>query len=451
MDENVLARPKPNSFEAEQSVIGTMLMDSSSIDEVAEILVRDDFYYQQYGIVYEAIVEVKNLNQNVNLVTVIDRLRQKNAPPEVCEGRFLGELAESAPISGSIAEYAQIVKRNSILRNIIDKNNEIIDLCYQGNMSVDEIMDITEKNFLSLLQKRGIGDAVPIVEVVDNAIELIKKAFENKGSITGIPTGFIDLDAQTSGLQPSDFILVAARPSMGKTAFALNIAGNVAFKSKLPVAVFSLEMSQESLMLRLFSVEAGIDASKLRSGNLDDNDWVRLIESADDISKSKLIIDETPGITISQLRSKCRKYKQQHDIQLVVIDYLQLISGGGKSESKQQEISAISRALKVIARELKVPVIALSQLNRGPEMRDDKRPMLSDLRDSGAIEQDADVVILLYRDDYYNHDSPKKGVSEVIIAKQRNGPTGTVELSWLAKYTRFANRDKAKTRVDIED
>ncbi len=283
---------------------------------------------------------------------------------------------------------------------------------------------------------------MPIRQVVMNTMEQIEKASRNKGNVTGIATGFVDLDYRTAGMQPSDLVLIAARPSMGKTAFVLNIAQHVAFKLEQPVAIFSLEMSKEQLVNRLFSLESKVDAQKLRSGNLSDNDWERLIESAGVIGKSNLIIDDTPGITIGEMRSKCRKYKLEYGLKMIIIDYLQLMSGSGRNDSRQQEISDISRALKALARELEVPVIALSQLSRAVEQRPDHRPMLSDLRESGAIEQDADVVMFIYRDDYYNKDTERKGIAEIIIAKQRNGPIGTVELVWLPEYTKFANMQK---------
>lgn len=303
-------------------------------------------------------------------------------------------------------------------------------------------MEDTEKKIFQVLQRKSNDTFVPIKEVVLNALDKIEAASRTKGSVTGHATGFIDLDYRTSGLQPSDLILIAARPSMGKTAFVLNIAEYMAFRSNLTVAIFSLEMSKEQLVNRLFSLESRVDAQVLRNGNLSDSDWASLIEAAGTIGRSNLIIDDTPGISVAELRSKCRKFKLEHNLSAIMIDYLQLMTGSRRAESRQQEISEISRSLKEIARELQVPVIALSQLSRAVEQRPDHRPMLSDLRESGAIEQDADVVMFLYRDDYYNHDTEKKDVAEVIIAKQRNGPIGTVELAWLPRYTKFANMKK---------
>jgi replicative DNA helicase len=308
-------------------------------------------------------------------------------------------------------------------------------------MAAAFVLELTEKKVFELVQKRNTGDFVPIKQVVLNALDKIEMASKNAGSVTGIPTGFLDLDYKTAGLQPSDLILVAARPSMGKTAFVLNIAQHVAFKAKKSVAIFSLEMSKEQLVNRLFALEAQVDAQSLRTGSLKDADWEKLIESAGTIGRSNLIIDDTPGISISELRSKCRKYKLEHGLDLIIIDYLQLMTGrvGSRSESRQQEISEISRALKGVARELNVPVVALSQLSRAVEQRPDHRPMLSDLRESGSIEQDADVVMFIYREDYYKKDTERKNIAEIIIAKQRNGPIGTVELAWIPKYTKFAN------------
>ena len=324
-------------------------------------------------------------------------------------------------------------------------NEAIADECYQGQEPLEAILERTEKQVFELVQNRGgNGEYVPIKQVVLNALEKIEKASKSKGTVTGIPTGFIDLDYKTSGLQPSDLILVAARPSMGKTAFVLNIAQHVAFKQNRTVAIFSLEMSKEQLVNRLFSLESYVDAQLLRTGNLKDSDWEKLIEGAGTIGRSNLIIDDTPGISISEMRSKCRKYKMEHNLDLIIIDYLQLMSGsvGGRNESRQQEISDISRSLKALARELSVPVIALSQLSRAVEQRPDHRPMLSDLRESGAIEQDADVVMFIYRDDYYNKDTEHVNEAEIIIAKQRNGPIGTVTLTWLPQYTKFANSER---------
>lgn len=442
MEEALIKRILPHSLEAEQSVIGSMLMDSEAIVVAAEIVCGDDFYGKQYGIVFDAMVELNDEGKPVDVVTLQNRLKEKDVPPEVSSLEFVRDLITAVPTSANIKHYAAIVAEKSLLRKLIRINEEIANACYTGKESTEAILEDTEKRIFDLIQKRNTGDFVPIRQIVMNAMEQIEKASKNKGNVTGIATGFIDLDYKTAGMQPSDLVLVAARPSMGKTAFVLNIAQHVAFKLNQSVAVFSLEMSKEQLVNRLFSLESKVNSQHLRTGNLSDNEWESLIESAGVIGQSNLIIDDTPGISISELRSKCRKYKLEYNLQMIIIDYLQLMSGSGRSDSRQQEISDISRSLKALARELKVPVIALSQLSRAVEQRPDHRPMLSDLRESGAIEQDADVVMFIYRDDYYNKDTERKGVAEIIIAKQRNGPIGTVELVWLPDYTKFANLQK---------
>ena len=442
MDEAVIKRIMPHSLEAEQSVIGSMIMDRDAILEATEMLVKEDSYHQQYGILFETITELFNGGDAVDIVTLQNRLREKNVPPEISSLEYVGDLVNAVPTSANIKYYARIVQEKSVMRRLIKINEEIADTCYLGSESLDMILEDTEKKIFNLLQSRVSGDYVPIKEVVLNVLEKIEKASRAQGTVTGIPTGFVDLDYKLSGLQPSDLILVAARPSMGKTAFVLNIAQYAAFHENISTAIFSLEMSKEQLVNRLFALESRVDAQLLRSGNLSDADWEKQIEGAGTIGKSPLIIDDTPGISVTELRSKCRKYKLEHDLKLIIVDYLQLMSGSGRGDSRQQEISDISRALKQIARELNVPVIALSQLSRQVEQRPDHRPMLSDLRESGAIEQDADVVMFIYRDDYYNKDSDNKGIAEIIIAKQRNGPIGTVNLVWLPQYTKFANLEK---------
>lgn len=443
-EENVIKRILPHSVEAEQSVIGSMIMDRDAIVAVSELITGEDFYNRQYGILFETMVELNDAGMPVDLVTLQNKLKEKDVPPEVSSLEFVRDLVVAVPTSAHARDYAKIVAEKAILRKLIRLNEEIANSCYAGKESLEYILEDTEKKVFQLVQKRTTDNFVPVRQIVMNAMDRIEMAAKNKGSVTGIPTGFIDLDYRTAGLQPSDLILVAARPSMGKTAFELNLAQYMAFRKNMTVALFSLEMSKEQLVNRMFSQESNVDAQKLRTGQLNDQEWERLIESAGVIGKSNLIIDDTPGISIGELRSKCRKYKLEHDMSIVMIDYLQLMSGGGRTESRQQEISEISRSLKALARELNVPVVALSQLSRAVEQRPDHRPMLSDLRESGAIEQDADVVMFLYRDDYYNHDSPDKGISEVIIAKQRNGPIGTVKLAWLPEYTRFANLEHRK-------
>ena len=441
MEEAIIKRIMPNSLEAEQSVIGSMIMDRDAIVTATEMLHKDDFYHQQYGILFEAMSELFAKNLPVDLVTLQNKLKEKDVPSEISSLEFVRELLNAVPTSANIKYYANIVSENAIKRRLIRVMEDIENECYAGKESLESVLDKTEKDVFKLLNSRSGGDFVPIRQVVMNALEKIEKASKQTGTVTGIPTGFIDLDYRTAGLQPSDLILVAARPSMGKTAFVLNIAQYVAFHEAKSVAIFSLEMSKEQLVNRLFSLEARVDAQKLRTGNLSDSDWEQLVEGAGIIGDSRLIIDDTPGISINELRSKCRKYKLEQGLDIIIIDYLQLMTGSGRTESRQQEISDISRSLKALARELHVPVVALSQLSRAVEQRPDHRPMMSDLRESGAIEQDADVVMFIYRDDYYNKDTDLKGISEIIIAKQRNGPIGTVNLAWLPELTKFANLD----------
>ena len=442
MEEALIKRVLPHSVEAEQSVIGSMIMSRDAIMAASEIITSEDFYQHQYGILFDAMLELYNEGKPVDLVTLQERLREKDVPPEISSLEFARDLLNAVPTSANVRHYAAIVQDKSMLRRMIKVTEEIANTCYLQKERTEDILEDTEKKIFDLVQRRSGGDFVPIKQVVLNALDKIEKASKNKGNVTGIPTGFIDLDYKTSGFQPSDLILIAARPSMGKTAFVLNIAQYMAFRKDITVAIFSLEMSKEQLVNRLLALESKVDAQLLRTGNLSDEDWAKLIEGAAVVGKSNLIIDDTPGISVGELRSKCRKFKLEQNLGIIIIDYLQLMTGSKRAESRQQEISDISRNLKAIARELGVPVVALSQLSRAVEQRPDHRPMLSDLRESGAIEQDADVVMFLYRDDYYNKDTDKKNIAEVIIAKQRNGPIGTVELVWLPNYTKFANMKK---------
>ena len=443
MEEALIKRILPHSVEAEQSVIGSMLMGREAIMTASEILTSGDFYQHQYGIVFDAMVELFNEGKAVDVITLQNRLKEKDVPPEISAMEFVRDLLNAVPTSANVKYYATIVSEKAMLRRLIRLTEEIENTCYLNKDPVEEILDSSEKKLFQLFQQRDSGDMVPIRQVVMETLEGIERASKTKGNVTGLATGFTDLDYKTSGLQNSDLILVAARPSMGKTAFVLNIAEYMAFKQNRSVAIFSLEMSRNQLMNRLFAMESRVNSQNLRTGNLKDDEWGKLIESAGIIGDSNLIIDDTPGISVRELRSKCRKYKLEHGLDIVMIDYLQLMTGGGRNtDSRQQEISDISRSLKALARELNVPVVALSQLSRAVESRTDHRPMLSDLRESGAIEQDADVVMFLYRDDYYHKDSDMKGVAEVIIAKQRNGPIGTINLVWLPDYTKFMNYDK---------
>ena len=388
------------------------------------------------------MVELFNEGMPVDLITLQNKLREKDIPQEVCSLEFIRDIIAAVPTSANVRYYAEIVAEKATLRRLIKVTESITNECYLDKEKVETILEQTEKKVFDVVQNRNTGDFVSIKDIVIKSLESIEAAAKSQGSVTGIATGFYDLDYKMAGLQPSDLILVAARPSMGKTAFVLNIAEYVAVKSNLTTAIFSLEMSKDQLVKRIISMNSKVDSQAIRSGELKDEDWVKLVESARNIGNSNLIIDDTPGISISELRSKCRKFKLENDLKLVIIDYLQLMSGSKKTASREQEISEISRSLKALAREINAPVIALSQLSRAVEQRPDKRPMLSDLRESGAIEQDADVVMFIYRDDYYNRDSEEAGVSEIIIGKQRNGPTGTVKLAWLNQYTKFANLER---------
>ena len=440
-DDAVIKRILPHSEAAEQSVIGSMMMDKQAILTASEIITREDFYQQQYGILFEAMVELYNAGKEVDPVTLQNHLREKKVPKEISDMEYVRDLLNVVPTSANIKHYAEIVAEKATLRRLIRAAEEVTNNCYMDDQPLEQLMEESEKKMFQVFQQKNASDFEPIKSIVMKTLDTIEKASHTSGNVTGHATGFTDLDFKTSGMQPSDLILIAARPSMGKTAFVLNIAQYMAFHHGKHVAIFSLEMSKQQLVTRIMSMESHVGSQSLRNGKLKDDEWKQLIETAGVIGESNLIIDDTPGITIREMRSKCRKYKLEHGLDIIMIDYLQLMSGsGGKSsESRQQEISEISRSLKGLARELNVPVIALSQLSRAVESRPDHRPMLSDLRESGAIEQDADVVMFLYRDDYYHKDSENKGICELIIAKQRNGPIGTVNLAWLPEYTKFAN------------
>ena len=442
MDENTIRRVQPHNEKAEQGIVGTMLVNRDAISDLVDMLTGEDFYNKQYGILFDNMVELYSEGASVDPITLVERLRMKDIPEEVANTVTLAQLVQSAPLYAPVKDYAKIVKDKAALRQLIKLCENTEKDGYQSQEPVEVIMERAEQSIFKLVQNRnGSEDTVPIREIVMNVIREMEEAARNDGKVTGVPTGFRDLDNMLTGMHAGELLLVAARPAMGKTAFVLNIAQYMAFKKNKAVAIFSLEMSKEQLVNRLFSLESQVDAQSLRTGNMKDSDWEKLIEGAGVIGQSKLIIDDTPGISISELRSKCRKYKLEHGLDIIIIDYLQLMTGsvGKSSESRQQEVSDISRQLKGLARELNVPVVSLSQLSRAVESRPDKRPMLSDLRESGAIEQDADVVMFIYRDEYYNKDSEFKKQAEIIIAKQRNGPVGTVNLAWLGEYTKFAN------------
>lgn len=439
MDEAIIRKVMPNSAEAEQSVIGAMIMSKDAILSASEILTEQDFYQARYGTLFAAILELYNEGQPADLVTIQNKLREKNVPPEISSLEFISNTVKAVPTASSAAYYAEIVREKAVLRRLIKTSEEIGNTCYLDKEPLEQILERSEKQVFDIVQTRRTSDFEPIKDIALKALDNIEKASKTKGNVTGIATGFHDLDFKTAGLQNSDLILLAARPSMGKTALALNIAEYVVTKLKIPTVFFSLEMSKVQIMNRFISMNSRVEAQAMRVGRLSPAEWSAVTESARIFAGSSLTIDDTPGITISELRSKCRKLKLEKGLGLIIIDYLQLMSATNHSDSRQQEISEISRSLKAVARELNCPVVALSQLSRAVESREDKRPMLSDLRESGAIEQDADVVMFIYRDEYYHHDSDKKGTAELIIAKQRNGPIGTVELGCQLQYTRFTN------------
>ena len=437
------SRILPYNLDAERSVLGSMMINKDAINVVSEILVGDDFYSKQHKLVYDAMIALNDKGQPVDPITLMNQLVEMDVSEKIVSTQFVKQLLNSVPTSVNAKYYANIVAEKAVLRRLILVLEKMTLTCYEQKEPLNSILETTEREVFKVVQKRNTEDFLPISTAVNRALDRISAAARNKGAITGIATGFTDLDYMTAGMQPSDLVLIAARPSMGKTAFALNIADYVAVKQKKKVAIFPLEMPKEQLLNRMFSLESHVNAQKLKVGDLNEADWECLIESAGMIGDSGLIIDDTNNITVKDIQSKCRKYKLEHGLDMVMIDYLQLITGAGKNnESRQNEVSEISRGLKAMARELKVPVIALSQLSRAGEKRDEKRPMLSDLRDSGAIEQDADMVMFLYREDYYDKTTVNKGVSEVIIAKQRNGPIGTVKLAWISELTKFANLER---------
>ncbi|MCQ1531648.1 MULTISPECIES: replicative DNA helicase [Lutispora] len=439
----LIQRIPPNSLEAEQSVLGAMLLDKEAISAATEILKGDDFYREVHKEIYEAIVDIYNENNPVDLITITEKLKGRNTLDAVGGITYLTQLMNIVPTTHNIEQYVKIVEQKSLLRKLIRSSNDIISKCYDNPEDPVSVVDQAEKSIFDISLNRSTQGFVPIKKILTANFDRIEELYLNKGKITGIPTGFSDLDQKLSGLQRSDLVLIAARPSMGKSALMMNLVQNAAVRESIPVAIFSLEMSKEQLSQRLLCSEALIDAHRLRTGDISEDEWIKLARAMGVLADKPIFIDDTPAISVTEIRAKCRRLKIEHGLGMIAIDYLQLMSGaGGRYDSRQQEVSDISRSLKALARELEVPVVALSQLSRAPEVRADHRPILSDLRESGAIEQDADVVIFLYRDEYYHPDSEKKNIGEVIIAKQRNGPTGTVELVWLGQFTKFA--DKAK-------
>ena len=438
-----LGKIPPNDVESEQAVIGSMLTDKEAVSAAIEVLKPEDFYREDNRTIFEAILNLYGRSEPIDIITLKSELSSMGKFEAVGGLEYIAELPDKVPTTANVEQYIKIVEEKSVLRNLIKTANEIITLGYDQTQEVDGIIDGAEKKIFEVMQKKNQKGYTPIKDILVETFTELEQLYNQKQRITGIPTGFSDLDFRTSGLHNSDLILVAARPAMGKSAFALNIATNAAVRAKVPVAIFSLEMSKEQMTSRILCSEAMVDSNKVRTGKIDDEEWSKLAAASGELSEANIYIDDTPGISIMEIRAKCRKMKIEKNIGLVVIDYLQLVQGSGKrGGSREQEIAEISRSLKILAKEINVPVIALSQLSRAPEQRPDHRPMLSDLRESGSIEQDADIVMFLYRDDYYNQDSDKKNIAEVILAKHRAGSTGTVELLWLGNYTKFANIDK---------
>ena len=434
----------PNDIEAEQAVLGSMLTDKDAVIAGIEVLKPDDFYREDNKTIYTAILSLYNRAEPIDIITLKSELTSMGKFDSIGGLEYLAELPEKVPTTANVDKYIKIVEEKAILRNLIKTANEIITLGYDPTEEVEHIMDGAEKKIFDIMQSKNQKGYTPIKDILIETFAQIEQLYNQKQHITGVPTGFADLDYKTAGFHGSDLVLVAARPAMGKSAFALNIATNAAVRAKVPVAIFSLEMSKEQMVNRILCSEAMVDSNKVRTGKLDEQDWAKLASALGPLSEADIFIDDTPGISVMEIRAKCRKLKLEKGLGMVVIDYLQLItaSNSKRGGSREQEIAEISRSLKILAKELDIPVIALSQLSRAPEQRPDHRPMLSDLRESGSIEQDADKVIFLYRDDYYNEDSEKKNIAEVIMAKHRAGSTGTIELLWLGNYTKFVNIDK---------
>jgi len=433
----------PHDLEAEQAVIGSMLTDKDAVISAIEVLQDTDFYREDNKLIYSAIMNLYNRGEPIDIITLKAELSSMGKFEAIGGLEYLAELPEKVPTTANVEKYIKIVEEKSTLRTLIRTANELLTLGYDPTQEVDTLIDTAEKKIFDVMQSKSQKSYSSMKDIlVDTFIEL-EELYNRKQHITGVPTGFADLDYKTAGLHGSELILVAARPAMGKSAFALNIASNAAVRAKTPVAIFSLEMSKEQMANRILCSEALVDSNKVRTGKVEDDDWSKLAYASGILSEAQIFIDDTPGISINEIRTKCRKLKLEKDIGLVVIDYLQLVQASNRrAGSREQEIAEISRSLKILAKEINVPVIALSQLSRAPEQRPDHRPMLSDLRESGSIEQDADIVMFLYRDDYYNQDSEKKNVAEVILAKHRAGSTGTVELAWLGSFTKFANLEQ---------
>ena len=433
----------PHDIEAEQAILGSMLTDQDAVTDAIEKLKPEDFYREDNKYIFQAIMALYTRGEPVDIITVKDELTSMQKFEAVGGIEYLATLPDKVPLVSNADKYISIVEEKSLLRKLIKTADEIQKLGYEQTEEIDNIMDQAEKRIFDIMQGKNQKGYTPIKDVLVETFAELEKLYNQKEPITGVPTGFADLDYKTAGLHDSDLILVAARPAMGKSAFALNIATYAAINAKVPVIIFNLEMSKAQLVNRMLCSEAMVDSNKIRTGKIDEEDWMKLATALGPLSEAPIYIDDTPGISVAEIRAKCRRLKLEKNIGLVVIDYLQLIQGSGKrNASREQEISEISRSLKILAKELNIPVIAISQLSRAAEARQDHRPMLSDLRESGAIEQDADIVMFLYRDDYYNQDSEKKNIAEVILAKHRAGSTGTVELLWMGNFTKFANLDK---------
>ncbi len=439
---NISPEIPPNDFEAEQAVISCMIFDIDGITTGYEMLKAEDFYRPEHRVLFEAIIDMYSNSQPVDVITLKNKLESMNMLSNVGGYEYIVDLYNIVSTSALIKQYADIVKEKSIRRKILKASKDINALTFDNTETIENIVNKVEKLVEGIGDNNNLDDFSPISQVLETSIEKIENLYKNKSKVTGIETGFIDFDMKTSGLQNSDFILIAARPSMGKTAFVINIAQYAALHNNVTTAIFSLEMSKEQLVNRMICTEALIDAQKLRTGDIASEDWYKIAEAVSALSDAPIYIDDKSTITIPELRAKCRRLKKEKNLGLIVIDYLQLMNGSSKNENRQQEISSISRSLKGLARELDLPVIALSQLSRAVEQRKPPKPMLSDLRESGAIEQDADLVCFLYRDEYYNPETEKRGQAEIIIAKQRNGSVGTVNLSWLGQYTKFANLER---------
>ncbi|MBU3190078.1 replicative DNA helicase [Clostridium bowmanii] len=433
-------RSLPYNLEAEQSVIGSMLIDKTAISRVVEVLKGDDFYRDSHKVIFNAIFDLYQKDTPIDMITLLEHLRSSEKLEASGGITYITEISNSIPSTANLSSYIKIVDDKSILRKLIRASTDIMENCYNKQDDVEAVMDLAEQKVFNIAERKNTSDFEPMNTVLERGFLEIERIFNNKGETTGIPSGFPELDDKTAGFQKGDMILIAARPSMGKTTFALNLAEYAALREGKNVAIFSLEMSKEQLAYKLLCSEANVDMSKLRHGNLEDKDWENIAKASGPLAAAKIFIDDTAGTSVMDMRSKCRKLKMEHGIDMIVIDYLQLMSGSNP-ESRQQEVSEISRSIKALAKEMQCPVIALSQLSRAPEQRADHRPMLSDLRESGSIEQDADIVMFLYRDEYYDKETEDKNVAECIIAKQRNGPVGTVRLAWIGQFSKFARLD----------